>query len=186
LPDPIVVDANVVTARLLASYSGHHRLGPPRADRFFADLIANSAVGIVTPMVFNEIIHVALKIRYQGELSAYRTNLVARYGTRGRYTWLDLYKLDPTIIQRYAVGLEQLRQLLVANNLLVIGHDDLGAIPSGFPYDQELVRLVGRYGLDSSDAAILLEAQRAGIPNLVTLDRDMQRASVDFDVYTWL
>jgi hypothetical protein len=82
--------------------------------------------------------------------------------------------------------LEQLRQRLASHNVVIAGPDRLGPIPSGLAYDQELVRLVGRYGLDTSGAAILLEAQRLGISALVTLDPDMQRAQADFDVYTWL
>ena len=59
-------------------------------------------------------------------------------------------------------------------------------LPAGVSYDRELIHLVGRYGLDTSDAAILLEARRAGVIDLVTLDLDWRRAHVDFDVHTWL
>jgi predicted nucleic acid-binding protein len=51
---------------------------------------------------------------------------------------------------------------------------------------RELVEFVGAYGLDSSDAAILVEARRYGLTDIVTLDADMQRAQADFTIYTWL
>jgi predicted nucleic acid-binding protein len=44
---------------------------------------------------------------------------------------------------------------------------------------------MGRFQLDTSDAALLLEAQRAGIPSIATLDADFRRAQSDFDIYTW-
>jgi len=50
----------------------------------------------------------------------------------------------------------------------------------------ELIRLVGRYGLDTNDALILMEASRLGISAIVTMDRDMRRALPDFDIYTWV
>lgn len=50
----------------------------------------------------------------------------------------------------------------------------------------ELVHLVGKYGLDSNDAVILMEAQRCGVADIVTVDRDLLRAPADFTIYTWL
>ena len=184
--DPVVLDANVVVARFLSSYPGQLRSGPPRAAQFFRSLIANNRFGFVTPTAFNEVIHAAIRAKYQQEVASPRPALVAAYGTRRRYSWLDLYKIDPSILPRYTTVLDQLRRRLVSQNVVVAGPDRLGPIPSGLAYDQEIVLLVGRYGLDTSDAAILLEAQRLGISALVTLDPDMQQAQVDFDVYTWL
>ena len=184
--DPVVLDANVVVARFLSSYPGQLRSGPPRAARFFRSLIANDGIGVVTPTAFNEVIHAAIRIKYQHEVASHRPALIAAYGPRRRYSWLDLYKIDPSILPRYATVLDQLRRRLASQNVAVAGPDRLGPIPSGLAYDQEIVRLVGRYGVDTSDAAILLETQRLGISALVTLDPDMQQAQVDFDVYTWL
>ena len=64
--------------------------------------------------------------------------------------------------------------------------DDLASLPGGTLWETELLRLVGRYHLDTADAAILLDAQRAGITSIATLDADLRRAQLDFDVYTWL
>jgi predicted nucleic acid-binding protein len=184
--DPAVLDANVVVARFVSSYPGQHPSGPPRASQFFRSLVANNAIGLVTPTAFIEVIHVAIRAKYAREVATHRPALTTVYGSRRRYSWLDLYKIDPSILQAYAPVLEQLRLRMASHNIVVVGPDRLGPIPSGLAYDQEVVRLVGRYGLDTSDVAILMEAQRIGVAALVTLDPDMRRARADFDVYTWL
>lgn len=94
--------------------------------------------------------------------------------------------MDATILQDFLPELEELRLLLSANGLLFIAPDQLGFIVTGRSYDEELVHLVGTYGLDSNDALILMEAQRYGVTDIVSLDADMQRAQADFNVYTWL
>ncbi len=45
--------------------------------------------------------------------------------------------------------------------------------------------MIGRYGLDTSDCLILMEAARLGVRSVVTMDRDLLRAQSDFDIYTW-
>jgi predicted nucleic acid-binding protein len=186
VPNVVVVDTSVIVARLLASYASQDPQSPLRAARFFRTLIANSGIGIVTPTAFGEAIHVAIRVRYEQELIANHGKLVAHYGQRSRFYWNQLYKIDPTILQRSAPILEQLRRRLQANNLLILAHEDLAPIASGRTYSQELIARVGRYGLDSSDTAILLEAERAGVLDVVTLDLDWQRAQAEFNVYTWL
>ena len=52
--------------------------------------------------------------------------------------------------------------------------------------DDELVRTMARYELDSNDAAILIEAACASVFNIATADPDLHRAQLDFDVYAWL
>jgi hypothetical protein len=105
-------------------------------------------------------------------------------GTDG--LWLTLYKQDETILQAFLPDLERLRQLLIANGLLFLSPDELGPIVSGRSYDEELLNLVGTYGLDSGDAVILMEAQRYGVTDVITLDADFQRARADFTIHTWL
>jgi predicted nucleic acid-binding protein len=63
---------------------------------------------------------------------------------------------------------------------------DLGPILSGRSHEEEMIRVMGHYSLDTGDAAILLEAQRAGVMNLATADIDLHRAQSDFDIYSWL
>ncbi len=59
---------------------------------------------------------------------------------------------------------------MTGNRLLMLQPDDLGAIPSGRTLEDEWVRTMERYELDSSDAAILIEAQRAGVSSIATSD----------------
>ena len=82
--------------------------------------------------------------------------------------------------------LEQLRLLIDAERLQFLQPVDLFDFPDDSLWETELLRLVGRYHLDTNDAAILLDAQRAGITAIATLDADLRRAQLDFDVYTWL
>ncbi len=49
----------------------------------------------------------------------------------------------------------------------------------------EVVHIAVRFKYQS-DALILMEAQRFGGFDIVTLDTDMQRARADFNVYIWL
>ena len=96
-----------------------------------------------------------------------------------------MYKRDDSILHDHAPSLERMRLRLANYNVVVVAPEDLGPIPSGRLFDEERVRLIGRYGLDTNDALILMEASRLGISAIVTLDRDMRRALPDFDVYTW-
>jgi predicted nucleic acid-binding protein len=188
-PDPVVVDANLIVEYLLAPFVA---VLPPssitrnaeRAAAFFQALIVRNGTGIVTPTAFAEVIHVAVKATYQQALR--------RLGPAARQTycrpikdWLSLYKQDATILQAFRPDLEQLRRLLIANGLLFLGPDQLGPILSGRTFDEELVHLVAVYGLDSSDALIVMEAQRCGVTDIVTLDAELQRTRADFDIYTW-
>lgn len=181
-----VIDTNVIVARLLASYAGQDPQAPLRAARFFRSLIASDGIGIVTPTAFGEVVHVTIRVRYEQELNAQRSSLAAHYGQRSRYSWHQLYKIDPIILQRSGSVLEGLRRRFQANNLLILAHEDLAPIRTGRSFDAEIVARVGRYGLDVGDSTILLEAERAGVADVVTLDPDLRRAQADFNIYTWL
>ncbi|MGH2560512.1 MAG: type II toxin-antitoxin system VapC family toxin [Thermomicrobiales bacterium] len=186
LPDPIIVDSNVVVTYLEGSYSGQIRTERAQAHAFFQTLRTTGQQAILTPTAYSEVIHADIKLAYQRARAAHRTSLITHYGRSGGFTWVDLYKLDPTILHQRANDLERLRQRLIASNLVLLSPDDLGPIPTGRRYDAELLDLVCRYGLDTSDATILMEAMRVGVFEIVSFDRDMRRAQADFDVYTWL
>lgn len=188
LPDPIVVDTNILVERLLAAFLGAlptaNAVQAQRANQFFLDLAARRGTGIVTPTIFTELVHIAIQFKYRQELLTRGNALRQMHGPLR--DWKDLYKRDPTILQAYALDLELLRRLLIANDLLFIDPDELGATPFGRGHDEELVALVGTYGLDSNDASILLEAQRCGVNAIITLGGDLKRGQSDFDIYTWL
>jgi predicted nucleic acid-binding protein len=186
LPRLAVIDTNVIVARLLASYTGQDPQAPLRAARYFRSLIASDGIGIVTPTAFGEVIHVAIRVRYEQALNAQQPQLSVHYGHRSRYYWHQLYKIDPTILQRSAPVLEGLRRRFLANNLLILAHEDLAPIATKRSLDAEIIARVGRYWLDVADSTILLEAERAGVIDIVTLDPDLRRARTDFNIYTWL
>lgn len=184
LPELIAVDTNVLVARTLAVDHQAQTTSATHAGRFFDDLIAAERSVVCTPTAFSELLHTSIRQRYQRELQTNRQELTARFGARIT-SWSELYKRDDSILHDHALSLERMRLRLANYNVVVVAPEDLGPIPSGRLFDEELLRLIGRYGLDTNDALILMEASRLGISAIVTLDRDMRRALPDFDVYTW-
>jgi predicted nucleic acid-binding protein len=189
-PDPIVVDTNLIVEYFIVPFipilpASPIRVNAQRADLFFRTLIANNGTGIVTPVAFTEFVHAAVKFRYnQARL---QLGPAAR-GAPGRpiTDWVALYKQDETILQTFLPDLDQLCRLLIANGLLFLSPEELGPIGSGRSFAEELVNLVGTYGLDSNDALLMMEARRYGVTDVISLDADLQRAQADFNIYTWL
>jgi predicted nucleic acid-binding protein len=190
VPDPIVVDTNLLVERFLVPFVGALPISPTsvraqRAAQFFDDLVSRNGIGIITPTCFAEFIHVAVKFRYRQERLRLGAGIRQAHDRPIR-DWLDLYKADAAIHQRFLPRLELLRLLLIASGLSFITPAQLGPIASGRAYDEEFIYLVGTYGLDSNDALILMEAQRYGVTDIITLDTDLRRAQADFTIYTWL
>jgi predicted nucleic acid-binding protein len=96
-----------------------------------------------------------------------------------------LYKVKPELLDLFRPQLERLQHLLSAGDMQLLQPNDLAPLPEGTRWETELLRLIGHYRLDTSDAAILFDTQRAGITSITTLDADLRRAQRDFDVYTW-
>jgi len=186
LPSPLALDSSVLIPQFLTAFHTPHPRVALRAAQLFALLQSSGAVGIITSTVANEFFHFAITATYKAEIPNHHANLVAHFGRRRGFDWKDLYKIDGTILQRLDSDLERLRRFVRGNGLVFLQPDDLMPVASGRPLDEELVHLVGLYGLDTSDTAVLVEAQRAGVSSIATLDQDMHRAVADFDVYTWL
>jgi len=140
----------------------------------------------VTPTALNEVFHFVLKTGYRSALPQHRADLSAHYPKVRRHDWFHLFKARSDLVATFVEDLNRVRRLMLGNRILVLQPEDLGPIPSGRTLGDELVRMMARYHLDSNDAAILLEARRAGVLALATADRDLHRASLDFDVYAWL
>ncbi|MBA2277851.1 MAG: hypothetical protein H0W06_08810 [Chloroflexia bacterium] len=156
-----------------------------RATDFFERIVSDGQQAILTPTAYGEVLHASIRLQYEQELRLNRQAITARFGRRIT-SWTELYKRDPSIARHHEEALELLRQTLGGNNVAIATPAQLGPISSGRPYDEKLVRLVGRDGLDTNDALIFMEASRLGITAIVTMDRDMERARPDFDVYTWV
>ncbi|MGH2562620.1 MAG: hypothetical protein ACRDJH_26475 [Thermomicrobiales bacterium] len=186
LPARIVVDSSLIVPRLSAAQSTLTPITAAHARRFFRLLRETPSVGLVPPTVFGEVVHFTLKTHFQDLLPAYRSELRERRPRKRGADWLDLYKLRPDLIGQLRPELERLPSLLRANGLAILQPLDLAPLPLGRFWEGELTRLVVRYHLDTNDTAILLEAQRAGITSIATLDADLRRSARDFDVYTWL
>jgi len=186
LPDRLIVDSSLVIPRFLTQYHSPHPSTAARAASFFTLLGAGPAVGVLTPTSFAEVVHFAIVAHYRLELPGHRSLLAASFPDKKGFDWKDLYKIDHSILRRFGLELRQLRRVLLATGLAFLQPEDFVAAADGRPFDEEMLDTIERFGLDSSDAAILCEAARAGIFAIATLDRDLRRAAADFDVYTWL
>lgn len=194
LPSRLVVDTSVIINWLEATHAvgttptaltaGHRH-----ALWFFHATQANETLGLVTAFGFNEVFHVLLRERFASAIPNHLPDLAERFPnikSPGGYRWQHLFKARSDLLAPFVGDFNQIRLRLIASELVFLQPNDLGAIPSGRSLDEEMLALMGRYHLDTGDAAILLEAQRAGVQSVVTSDADLHRARLDFDVYTWL
>lgn len=186
LPGRLSLDSSVLIPQFLTAFHPPHPPAALRAAQLFALLQRSGTAGLISSTAASEFFHFAIKTTYRVELPNHHARLAAHYGRPKGFAWSDLYKLDGTILQRLAVDLDRLRRFLRANGLVFLQPQDLLPIASGREIDHELVHLIGRYGLDTNDASVLLETQRAGVTSIATMDQDLRRAVADFDVYTWL
>ncbi|MGH2558349.1 MAG: hypothetical protein ACRDJH_04725 [Thermomicrobiales bacterium] len=186
LPARIVVDSSLIVPRLRAAQRTLTPIAAGRARQFFRLLLAESTLGYVPPTAYSEVLHYVLKAHFRDQLAAHRADLAASQPGQRGFDWLDLYKLRPALIAQLRPDLELLLTLLHTNGPAVIQSLDMQPLASERSWEDVLAEVVLRYHLDTSDAAILLEAQRAGITSIATLDADLRRAARDFDVYTWL
>ena len=191
LPARLVVDSSILIDWLLTVTRFTAAAPSPtptqhRASQLVSRMRSEQTTGLVTSTCLDEVLHFVVKSRYRAELPNFQADLLAHYPNVRRHGWEHLYKARSDLLKRFAPGLHRVRRLMTGNRLLILQPDDLGAIPSGRTLEDEWVRTMERYELDSSDAAILIEAQRAGVASIATSDPDLTRARLDFDVYTWL
>ena len=191
LPDRLVVDSNIVIDWLLAEGDAVARgtpagSGQERVIRFVSRFQQERRTGVITSTSAAEIFHFILKLAYRRALVDYRPDIAVRYPGLRRPSWDHLFKARSDLVKRFAGVLDDARRSILAAGIVFLQPDDLGPIPSGRPLENELVRTMERYELDSNDAAILVEARRAGVAAVATADRDLHRARLDFDVYTWM
>lgn len=188
LPDRLVLDSNVVIDWLLAlAHTTSEPLLPQhqRAHELVSRMHRQGSTGLITGTSLNEIFHFIVKSAFRAALPHHLAALREHFPTVRRPTWNQLYKTHPSLFRQIVPDLEQIRRLMANNDLLILQPVEVSRITSGRSLEEELLWAMGRYELDSSDAAIVIEAQRAGIRSLVTSDRDLWRARSDLDIYTW-
>jgi hypothetical protein len=190
LPPRLIVDSSIIIDWLLTAAAlpaaPVRTMAQHRANRFVARLRADRATGLVTAVVLNEVLHFVLKSWFRAEVPNHRIDLGSRFPEVRRPGWEHLYKTRSDLVGRFSSGFDEILRLMVGNRLIVLQPGDLGDVPSGRAIEGELVRAMSRYGFDSNDAAILLDAKRAGVAAVASSDADFRRAQLDFDVYTWL
>ena len=131
LPRQIVIDTNLLVARLLTAHRTPTVEEVDRSSRLFWLLRSQEAVGIVASVSLAELLHVAIRAKYRSELPNQRAALAVRWPTKRGFDWRDLYKLRPDIRRSFAPDLERLRQLFVLHGLVVLRPEDLGPVPDG-------------------------------------------------------
>lgn len=192
LPERLIVDANIIEwlRFVLSPFSIEPQpartLAQSRASHFIANLRRRRVVGLVTSTGFDEVCHALLKARFRQALPDYQPDLSARFPNVRRHDWHHLYKARGDLVSLFVSDLHKARDLMRSNGLFVLQPDDLSPIASGRTWDEELIWTIDRYQLDSSDAAILVDARRAGVASIASTDPDLRRAQLDFDVYTRL
>lgn len=190
LPSPLVLDSSIVIHWMTAlGWSAASIPATPvqiGAAQLVAQIVRSRGTGLITPTALNEVFHFVLKIGFRAALPDHQTDLAVRYPRVRRHEWYHLFKARSDLIAPIVADLDRARRLMLGNRLVVLQPDELGPIPSGRTLDDELIRTMARYELDSNDAAILIDARRAGIPAIASSDADFRRAQLDFDVYTWL
>jgi predicted nucleic acid-binding protein len=188
LPNRLVFDASVIIDWLLAiANETTMQLSPQlqQAHALVDRMHRQGGIGFVTSTSLTEIHHFLVKPEFRALLPRYRADILARYPQARRPDWSQLYKVHPELVRQFLPRLDEIRRLIIANDLLILQPQELAPIRSDRSLEESLLQTMARYALDSSDAAIVMEARRAGLTNLVTSDRDLWRASSDMDVYTW-
>lgn len=185
LPETMLLDTSVAVPAFLPML---RRSGPApdlalaRASAFLDELRFQSVAAYIAPASFIELAHLIVRRRFTHDLPKYPNPTTGRPALN----WTRLYKARPALIRQCAADIERLRATIETAGTQILQSTDLAPIPSSRRFEQELIRLMRRYRLDSGDVAILIEASRAGIGAVVSEDPDWRRASRDFDVYTWL
>lgn len=189
LPSELVLDRGVIVHWLtVVAWRGAPVPPSPLqlgATRLIDHVIRAKGTGLVTPTSLNEVFHFVLKTGFHAARPNHQPDLVARYPRVRRHEWYHLFKTRSDLITLIEAGLDRIRRLMVGSRLIVLQPAELGDIPSGRALDDELVRTMVRYRFDSNDAAILIEARRAGVSAIASSDTDFWRAQLDVDVYTW-
>lgn len=184
LPSEFVLDTSILVAQFLGAAVRDRRDQIERAAWVFEPVLSGTSTAFVTFQSVIELFHKYVVARYERELNSnpdkYRSLI------KGRRSWRSIYKVRDGLIREFCSELADIRLAMVASNVMVLQPADLGAPVSSIAQEVELLNMMRRFHLDSADAAILLDAKRAGIPAVVTADRDFTRAAKQFDIYTWL
>lgn len=194
LPEFVVMDSSVIIDWLDATYVTGGTLQPlkpkhQQALQFFRALQSGGTVGCVTSVGFNEVFHVLLRRRFASEIPNHLGDLSRAFPhlrNPKSYRWNHLYKVRSDLLTGFVNNFAQIRLFMISSNLIFLQPRHLAPLPGGKDLEEEVLDLMARHQLDSGDASILLEAQRAGVRSIVTSDTDLHRAQSDFHVYTWL
>jgi predicted nucleic acid-binding protein len=192
LPTEVIVDTNLIVTRFLAPYLANASpLSAAQVNHstwFFGEVKAERTMGFVTPRVLDEVLHVQIKNMFANDIAAYLPHLMQYWPNitqASRFKWFHLFKARPQNLRQYAQDLAATVNDLINFGLFLVQPWELDEM-GGNSWEDEMVRRIRRYETDAGDTCILVEAQRAGISNIATLDKDFRNARQDFHIYTWL
>ncbi len=181
LPARVAVDTNVLATRFFSpsAITPALALRRQRIAGLIRQMRRVRSAGVLMPTVYVEFIHLAIRSRYRRDLGVYASEI------GGKKSWELLFKTRPDLLRAYEPYLRRFPDIFESMGMLVL-QPEAFASSSSTRYETALINVVLRHALDTSDASILLEMERAGITALVTEDADMTRAASEFDIYAWL
>ena len=178
MPEFIVLDASVIL-ELRPPIQNPPHPNHVAANSFLNRLRPFAATGNSMPILpllaFEEI---CFKLCQQVIVSKLKANNSSMY-------WHHYYKNNPQIINSCIPVLEKFHKILTSFPILITEPEDISVTPRGTEKGlaERMIDIMTSFNLLPKDANIISEAERLGIHNLASLDKDWERAS-GFNVFT--
>lgn len=189
-PSTAVLDTNVLVIHFLTRHDPKQHARAQLIHPMFQQITAGNVTGCVTSHTIRELLHKFIIMKLEQELRTNRAThepyLKQRWPNLSNFSWRHLIKAQSRLLRSYAADMDRLCQLMIASGVVLLQPGDITPWMDPHTMEQELVRYIKKYRLDTTDAAILIEARGAGINSIVTMDGDLKRARSDFHIYTWL
>lgn len=176
LPLQLVFDSSFLLALRPGDDNPHAAAAQAFARRLRSRIAALELIGWLVIPVLQECYHIMLAGSLRRAWQALDPD------TRPA-NWLALYKQDPDTLLLGLPELHRLDGLLAAFPVTFAQPQDQARDAVAGALHQRLRYFISQYRLLPQDALILAEAERLGVPAVVTLDRDWRRVA-EFDIYT--
>ena len=173
LPEFLVVDTSLLLQ--LRPGSRPSRLQLAATDflkRLAGEAVKGNILILVPLLVLEECYFKIIQWRYEAVSGA------------GFHNWHDLgYKQNPGLLRTIFPDLQTFRTAVLNLPAAITGPDDL-ILPhiADLPLEQQMLTNIRRFGVLPKDAYIIAEAERLGVTDLATADKDWDRAD-GFTVY---
>jgi len=176
LPSQIVLDTSFLLVLRPGDDNPDAAAAQAFARRLRSAIAALESVAWIALPVLQECYHVILT----GSL---RRTWEALPPTTRPANWLALYKRQPDLLKQGLPDLGRFDALLATIPVTLASQENQAAGSRMSVPDERLRYFIARYHLLPQDALICAEAERLGVPAVVTLDSDWRRVT-EFDIYT--